>query len=125
MSASFQELEEEEESSEESEDEELQLEEHPMLRTLDPKDWKVPDRMWTAAAAAVLELRKPVRYLAFKYKTYFPVSVIYLFILQSVMDLIDFILNKKKEQPNFTKSLKPRSWCIKGVHISSIERFNA
>lgn len=40
-SASFQELEEEEESSEESEDEELQLEEDPMLRTLDPKDWKV------------------------------------------------------------------------------------
>lgn len=40
-SASFQELEEEEESSEESEDEEFQLEECPMLRTLDPKDWKV------------------------------------------------------------------------------------
>lgn len=40
-SASFQELEEEEESSEESEDEEFQLEEDPMLRTLDPKDWKV------------------------------------------------------------------------------------
>lgn len=44
MSASFQELEEEEESSEESEDEELQLQEHPMLRTLDPKDWKVAER---------------------------------------------------------------------------------
>ncbi|XP_014861758.1 PREDICTED: dnaJ homolog subfamily C member 2 [Poecilia mexicana] len=43
VSASFQELEEEEESSEESEDEELQLEEHPMLRTLDPKDWKNQD----------------------------------------------------------------------------------
>lgn len=42
ISASFQELEEEEELSEESEDEELQLEEYPMLRTLDPKDWKVP-----------------------------------------------------------------------------------
>lgn len=41
VSASFQELEDEEESSEESEDEELLLEEHPMLRTLDPKDWKV------------------------------------------------------------------------------------
>lgn len=41
MSASFQELEEEEESSEESEDEEFQLEECSMLRTLDPKDWKV------------------------------------------------------------------------------------
>lgn len=40
-SASFQELEEEEESSEDEEDEELQLEENPMLRTLDPKDWKV------------------------------------------------------------------------------------
>ncbi|XP_061570061.1 dnaJ homolog subfamily C member 2 isoform X2 [Cololabis saira] len=43
VSASFQELEEEEESSEESEDEEFQLEEHPMLRTLDPKDWKNQD----------------------------------------------------------------------------------
>ncbi|XP_076578396.1 dnaJ homolog subfamily C member 2 [Chaetodon auriga] len=42
-SASFQELEEEEESSEESEDEEFQLEEYPMLRTLDPKDWKNQD----------------------------------------------------------------------------------
>lgn len=42
-SASFQELEEEEESEEESEDEEFQLEEYPMLRTLDPKDWKVSD----------------------------------------------------------------------------------
>lgn len=40
-STSFQELEEEEESSEEEEDEEFQLEEYPMLRTLDPKDWKV------------------------------------------------------------------------------------
>lgn len=40
-SASFQELEEEEESSEESEDEEFHFEECPMLRTLDPKDWKV------------------------------------------------------------------------------------
>lgn len=40
-STSFQELEEEEESSDESEDEEFQLEEYPMLRTLDPKDWKV------------------------------------------------------------------------------------
>ncbi|KAG8005760.1 DnaJ-like protein subfamily C member 2 [Nibea albiflora] len=42
-STSFQELEEEEESSEESEDEEFQLEEYPMLRTLDPKDWKNQD----------------------------------------------------------------------------------
>ncbi|KAG7215840.1 hypothetical protein INR49_021812 [Caranx melampygus] len=42
-SASFQELEEEEVSSEESEDEEFQLEEYPMLRTLDPKDWKNQD----------------------------------------------------------------------------------
>lgn len=41
VSASFQELEEEEELSEESEDEELQLEDFPLLRTLDPKDWKV------------------------------------------------------------------------------------
>uniref|UniRef100_A0A3P8Z606 DnaJ homolog subfamily C member 2 n=1 Tax=Esox lucius TaxID=8010 RepID=A0A3P8Z606_ESOLU len=43
VSASFQELEEEEELSEESEDEELQLEEFPLLRTLDPKDWKNQD----------------------------------------------------------------------------------
>ncbi|KAL0963063.1 hypothetical protein UPYG_G00349210 [Umbra pygmaea] len=43
ISASFQELEEEEELSEESEDEELQLEEYPQLRTLDPKDWKNQD----------------------------------------------------------------------------------
>ncbi|XP_034382169.1 dnaJ homolog subfamily C member 2 [Cyclopterus lumpus] len=42
-SASFQELEEEQVSSEESEDEEFQLEEYPMLRTLDPKDWKNQD----------------------------------------------------------------------------------
>ncbi|XP_061921636.1 dnaJ homolog subfamily C member 2 [Entelurus aequoreus] len=42
-STSFQELEEEEESSEESDDEEFQLEEHPLLRTLDPKDWKNQD----------------------------------------------------------------------------------
>uniref|UniRef100_A0A8C9Y5E4 DnaJ homolog subfamily C member 2 n=1 Tax=Sander lucioperca TaxID=283035 RepID=A0A8C9Y5E4_SANLU len=42
-SVSFQELEEEAESSEESEDEEFQLEEYPMLRTLDPKDWKNQD----------------------------------------------------------------------------------
>lgn len=41
VSASFQELEEEEELSEEEADEELQLEEYPMLKTLDPKDWKV------------------------------------------------------------------------------------
>lgn len=41
VSTSFQELEEEEVTSEESEDEEFQLEEHPLLRTLDPKDWKV------------------------------------------------------------------------------------
>ncbi|KAG2460329.1 DNJC2 protein, partial [Polypterus senegalus] len=40
VSASFQELEDEKELSEESEDEELQLEEFPMLKTLDPKDWK-------------------------------------------------------------------------------------
>ncbi|CDQ95511.1 unnamed protein product [Oncorhynchus mykiss] len=43
VSASFQELEEEEELSEESEDEELQLEDFPLLRTLDPKDWKNQD----------------------------------------------------------------------------------
>ncbi|XP_030637517.1 dnaJ homolog subfamily C member 2 [Chanos chanos] len=43
VSASFQELEEEEELSEESEDEELQLEDYPMLKTLDPKDWKNQD----------------------------------------------------------------------------------
>lgn len=41
VSASFQELEEEEELSEEEADEELQLEEYSMLKTLDPKDWKV------------------------------------------------------------------------------------
>ena len=41
VSASFQELEDEEEESEEDEDEDLQLEEHPLLRSLDPKDWKV------------------------------------------------------------------------------------
>lgn len=45
MSSSFQELEEEEESSEESEDEEFQLEDYPMLRKLDPKDWKVCQEM--------------------------------------------------------------------------------
>uniref|UniRef100_A0A8C6KBK1 DnaJ homolog subfamily C member 2 n=1 Tax=Nothobranchius furzeri TaxID=105023 RepID=A0A8C6KBK1_NOTFU len=43
LSASFQELEEEESSSEEEDDEEFQLQEHPMLRTLDPKDWKNQD----------------------------------------------------------------------------------
>ncbi|KAM8883833.1 dnaJ homolog subfamily C member 2 [Synchiropus picturatus] len=43
VSTSYQELEEEEESTEESEDEEFQLEEYPMLRTLDPKDWKNQD----------------------------------------------------------------------------------
>ncbi|XP_031439044.1 dnaJ homolog subfamily C member 2 [Clupea harengus] len=43
VSASFQELEEEEEESEESEDEEFQLEEYPLLKTLDPKDWKNQD----------------------------------------------------------------------------------
>lgn len=41
VSASFQELEDEKELSEESGDEELQLEEFPLLKTLDPKDWKV------------------------------------------------------------------------------------
>lgn len=40
-SASFVELVDEEESSEESEDEEFQIVEDPMIRTLDPKDWKV------------------------------------------------------------------------------------
>lgn len=45
-SASFQELEEEEKTSEDEEDEELQLEEDPMLRTLDPKDWKVTGLYW-------------------------------------------------------------------------------
>uniref|UniRef100_A0A8U7MYU5 DnaJ homolog subfamily C member 2 n=1 Tax=Corvus moneduloides TaxID=1196302 RepID=A0A8U7MYU5_CORMO len=43
VSASFQELEDEKELSEESGDEELQLEEYPMLKTLDPKDWKNQD----------------------------------------------------------------------------------
>ncbi|KAF6085727.1 DnaJ heat shock protein family (Hsp40) member C2 [Phyllostomus discolor] len=43
VSASFQELEDKKELSEESEDEELQLEEFPMLKTLDPKDWKNQD----------------------------------------------------------------------------------
>lgn len=43
VSASFQELEEEEELSEEEDEEELQLEEYPMLKTLDPKDWKNQD----------------------------------------------------------------------------------
>ncbi|XP_056605276.1 dnaJ homolog subfamily C member 2 [Triplophysa dalaica] len=43
VSASFQELEEEEELSEEEEGEELQLEEYPLLKTLDPKDWKNQD----------------------------------------------------------------------------------
>ncbi|XP_007504127.2 dnaJ homolog subfamily C member 2 isoform X4 [Monodelphis domestica] len=43
ISASFQELEDKKELSEESEDEELQLEEFPMLKTLDPKDWKNQD----------------------------------------------------------------------------------
>uniref|UniRef100_A0A4W3ISF2 DnaJ homolog subfamily C member 2 n=1 Tax=Callorhinchus milii TaxID=7868 RepID=A0A4W3ISF2_CALMI len=43
VSASFHELEEEKESSSESEDEELQLEEYPLLKTLDPKDWKNQD----------------------------------------------------------------------------------
>ncbi|XP_006834430.1 PREDICTED: dnaJ homolog subfamily C member 2 isoform X2 [Chrysochloris asiatica] len=42
-SASFQEPEDKKELSEESEDEELQLEEFPMLKTLDPKDWKNQD----------------------------------------------------------------------------------
>ncbi|KAB0400472.1 hypothetical protein E2I00_006465, partial [Balaenoptera physalus] len=37
------ELEDKKELSEESEDEELQLEEFPMLKTLDPKDWKNQD----------------------------------------------------------------------------------
>lgn len=41
VSASFQELEDEKESSEESEDEEFQLEEFALLKSLDPKDWKV------------------------------------------------------------------------------------
>ncbi|XP_077449548.1 dnaJ homolog subfamily C member 2 [Stigmatopora argus] len=43
LSTSFQELEEESSSSEESEDEDFQLEEHPNLRTLDPKDCKNQD----------------------------------------------------------------------------------
>ncbi|KAL2777486.1 dnaJ-like protein subfamily C member 2 isoform 2 [Daubentonia madagascariensis] len=56
-SASFQELEDKKELSEESEDEELQLEEFPMLKTLDPKDWKNQDHY------AVLGLGR-VRYKA-------------------------------------------------------------
>ncbi|KAJ1161687.1 hypothetical protein NDU88_002169 [Pleurodeles waltl] len=51
VSASFQELEDDEELSEESDNEELQLEEFPMLKTLDPKDWKNQDHY------AVLGLR--------------------------------------------------------------------
>nr|XP_061809386.1 dnaJ homolog subfamily C member 2-like [Nerophis lumbriciformis] len=43
VSTSFQELEEESSSSEESDDEDFQLEEHPKLRTLDPKDCKNQD----------------------------------------------------------------------------------
>ncbi|XP_020785131.1 dnaJ homolog subfamily C member 2 [Boleophthalmus pectinirostris] len=43
LSASFQELEEEEESSEESDDEDFTLQECPILRTLDPKEWKNQD----------------------------------------------------------------------------------
>ncbi|KAA0720817.1 DnaJ -like protein subfamily C member 2 [Triplophysa tibetana] len=43
VSASFQELEEEEELSEEEEGEELKLEEYPLLKKLDPKDWKNQD----------------------------------------------------------------------------------
>lgn len=54
VSASFQELEEEEELSEESEDEELQLEEYPLLRTLDPKDWKVANKQATSDVAFCL-----------------------------------------------------------------------
>lgn len=42
-STSFQELEDKKDLSEESEDEELHLEEFPMLKTLDPKDWKNQD----------------------------------------------------------------------------------
>uniref|UniRef100_G3U9F2 J domain-containing protein n=1 Tax=Loxodonta africana TaxID=9785 RepID=G3U9F2_LOXAF len=42
-SASFQEMEDKKELSEESEDEELQLEEFPVLKTLDPKDRKNQD----------------------------------------------------------------------------------
>ncbi|KAK7896869.1 hypothetical protein WMY93_022194 [Mugilogobius chulae] len=43
VSASFQELEEEEESSEESDDEDFTLQECPILKTLDPKEWKNQD----------------------------------------------------------------------------------
>ncbi|XP_078275830.1 dnaJ homolog subfamily C member 2 isoform X2 [Rhinoraja longicauda] len=43
VSASFHELEDEKESSSESEDEELQIEEYPLLKTLEPKDWKNQD----------------------------------------------------------------------------------
>ncbi|OCT87271.1 dnaJ homolog subfamily C member 2 [Xenopus laevis] len=57
VSASFQELEDEKELSEESEDEEFQLEEFPLLKTLDPKDWKNQDHY------AVLGL-KNLRYKA-------------------------------------------------------------
>lgn len=46
-SASFVELVDEEESTEESEDEEFQIVEDPMVRTLDPKDWKVAGRVLT------------------------------------------------------------------------------
>lgn len=57
MSASFHELEDEKESSSESEDEELQIEEYPLLKTLEPKDWKNQDHY------AVLGLRQ-LRYKA-------------------------------------------------------------
>lgn len=57
-SASFQELEDKKELSEESEDEELQLEEFPMLKTLDPKDWKVFN-IWILFSQVQFSIIKP------------------------------------------------------------------
>ena len=57
-SASFQELEDKKELSEESEDEELQLEEFPMLKTLDPKDWKVFN-IWLLFSQMQFSIIKP------------------------------------------------------------------
>lgn len=57
-SASFQELEDKKELSEESEDEELQLEEFPMLKTLDPKDWKVFN-IWILFSQMQFSIIKP------------------------------------------------------------------
>ena len=54
----LQELEDKKELSEESEDEELQLEEFPMLKTLDPKDWKVFN-IWILFSQMQFSIIKP------------------------------------------------------------------